>query len=332
MADGTKKDYFVTDLGKMVLGDSLDVLKSLANESVALVVTSPPYALIRKKEYGNCGSADYVEWLRPFGKEIHRVLARNGSFALNIGGAWEKGQPTRSLYHFKVLIMLCEDVGFHLAQEHYYWNPAKLPNPFEWCTVRRVRVKDSVEPVWWLSKSPYPKADNRRVLQPYSGRMRNLLANGHEPKHRPSGHYVSPKFQKDNGGSIPPNIIAVANTESNSGYLTKCKELGIKPHPARFPSELPEWFIRMCTDPGDLVLDPFAGSCVTGQVAERLNRCWLCCDTNEDYLRGAALRFGEPSPDSQAYSGTAYPIWKPGYGWGESRAAALDPNGGIKRA
>ena len=108
----------------------------------------------------------------------------------------------------------------------------------EWVTVRRLRVKDSVNMIWWFGKSKWPNADNRRVLQPYSESMKGLIKNGYKAKKRPSGHDISTKFQRDNGGAIPPNLIQIANTESNSAYLRKCKERGIKPHPARYPEQL----------------------------------------------------------------------------------------------
>jgi site-specific DNA-methyltransferase (cytosine-N4-specific) len=294
-------------------------------------VTSPPYALIKKKNYGNLPSNEYLDWFRPFAAEIFRVLSPHGSFALNIGGSWIRGQPTRSLYHFKILIMLCEDFGFHLAQEFYFWNPSKLPNPAEWCTIRKVRVKDSVEPIWWLAKTPYPKASNQRVLQPYSKSMHSLLANGYKAKLRPSGHNISNKFMINNGGSIPPNIIALPNTESNSHYLRYCVDNKLTQHPARFPSTLPEYFIRMCTDEGDLVVDPFAGSCVTGEVAERLRRNWICCDTVEEYLKGAAGRFDKSNLCSQPFDESAYSIYKPGYTWDSEQKYPLDPDGGRTR-
>jgi site-specific DNA-methyltransferase (cytosine-N4-specific) len=118
-----------------------------------------------------------------------------------------------------------------------------------------------------------------------------IRKNGYKAKLRPSGHDISNKFSKNNGASIPPNLIAIANTESNSSYLTKCNEKGIKPHPARFPVDLPEFFIRMLSDKGDFVLDPFGGSCVTGEAAERLQRKWVCVDSVTEYLEGGKLRF-----------------------------------------
>ena len=201
--------------------------------------------------------------------------------------------------------MLCEEYGFHLAQEFYWWNPSKLPTPAEWVNVRRIRVKDAINTVWWLSKTPYPRASNRRVLQPYSDSMKTLLANGYTAKLRPSGHDISENFSIDNGGSIPPNLIAIPNTESNSSYMRYCIANSIKAHPARFPAALPEYFIRMVTDPGNLVFDPFGGSCVTGEVAERLGRKWICVELVEEYLRGAKGRFEqtEPSHLPRTYGG-----------------------------
>lgn len=241
--------FFQTRLGRIYLGDSLHLMReSLAPASVDLIMTSPPFGLVRKKSYGNVDADRYVEWFRPFGVEFKRILKPSGSLVIDIGGAWVPGQPTRSLYHFELLLMLCKEVGFHLAQEFFWWSPSKLPTPAEWVTVRRVRVKDAVDCVWWLSPTPWPKASNRRVLTPYSDSMRSLLKNGYKPKRRPSGHDISDKFGTDNKASIPPNIIAVPNTESNSYYLRYCREHGLPQHPARFPAELPEYFIRMLTD------------------------------------------------------------------------------------
>jgi site-specific DNA-methyltransferase (cytosine-N4-specific) len=195
--------------------------------------------------------------------------------------------------------MLCRELGFHLAQEFYWWNPAKLPTPAEWVTVRRIRVKDAINTVYWFSKSPWPRASNRRVLAPYSDSMKALLKNGYKAKLRPSGHDISDKFHRNNGASIPPNLLAIPNTESNSFYLRYCKEKGLTPHPARFPAILPEYFIRMLTDEGDFVFDPFAGSAVTGEVCERLNRRWLCCEILPEYVVGAIGRFSSEMLSSQ---------------------------------
>jgi DNA modification methylase len=283
--------YYCGEHGAAYLGDALNLLRQMDDQMVDLIVTSPPFALKRKKDYGNVDAKDYVPWFMNFAVEFKRVLRDTGSLVIHIGGTWTRGQPTRSLYHFELLIALCKTLGFHLAQEFYWHNPAKLPSPAEWVTVRRVRVKDAVDPIWWLSKTPNPKAANRRVLRPYSEAMTRLLENGYDARVRPSGHEISDNFSKDNRGAIPPNLLTLANTDSNSTYLRACREQNIKPHPARFPHGLPEFFIRFLTDPGDLVLDPFAGSNVAGEVAEMLCRRWLAFEMVEEYLKASKFRF-----------------------------------------
>jgi DNA modification methylase len=281
-----------TELGAAYSGDAMDLLRSVPDASVNLVVTSPPYALHFKKEYGNVDKNNYLEWMLPFAREIKRILKEDGSFVLNIGGSYNPGSPTRSLYHFKLLIALCEDLGFHLAQECFWYNPAKLPAPAEWVNVRRNRIKDSVDHVWWLAPSPWPTADNRRVLVPYSGDMIRLFERGYKSKKRPSGHNITSKFGKNRGGAIPSNLVIKGNNESNSDYIKACKDLGVKVHPARFPAALPEFFLKFLTVPGDIVLDPFAGSNTTGRVAESLNRRWMAVDIEHAYVQASAIRFG----------------------------------------
>lgn len=323
-----------TELGSMYLGDAVQTLREhVPDASVDLIVTSPPFGLVRKKDYGNVDASEYVSWFKPFGTEFHRILRDSGSLVIDIGGAWVRGQPTRSLYQYELVIMLCREIGFHLAQEFFWWNPSKLPSPAEWVTVRRIRVKDAVDCVWWLSKTPWPRASNQRVPWPYSQAMLFLLENGYQHKLRPSGHDISENFNVNNGSSIPPNLLALPNTESNSLYLRRCREQGLPPHPARFPSGLPEFFVRMTTNPGDLVVDPFAGSCVTGEVCERLGRKWICIDLREDYLAGGLFRFGEtPAPEAPPSGPTYYKAYNPGSAWRLHDEIPLSDDGGKTRA
>jgi site-specific DNA-methyltransferase (cytosine-N4-specific) len=222
-------------------------------------------------------------------------LKPKGSLVIDIGGSWNSGEPTRSLYHYELLLELCRIPGhkFYLAQEIFWYNPSRLPTPAEWVTERRERVKDAVNCIWWLTKDPHPKADNRKVLQPYSESMQELLRRGYKAKLRPSGHDISTKFSRDNNGSIPPNLLTFANTESNSRYLRACRETGIAPHPARYPAGVPEFFIKFLTDERDLVLDPFAGSNVTGEVCEKLGRRWIAIELIDEYLEGSRYRFDQ---------------------------------------
>lgn len=286
----TVRPFYHTDNGAAFLGDSLAGMRKMPSECVDLVFTSPPFALTRKKEYGNEPSERYLTWFLPFCEEIKRILKPSGSFVLDIGGTWIPGAPVRSVYHFEVAVALSK--RFFLAQDFYWYNPSRLPTPAEWVTVRRVRVKDAVNTVWWFSKREHPKADNRRVLQPYSESMRALIRNGYKAKLRPSGHDISDKFQRDNGGAIPSNLLSIANTESNSCYLRYCREFAIKPHPARFPAKLVEFFVAFLLDNRDaLILDPFAGSNVTGSVSEQHGHRWLAFEKKDEYLRGSTLRF-----------------------------------------
>lgn len=337
MAVAEQKAWLETSLGQIYHDDSLNVMHRCEDASVDMVLTSPPFALTRKKDYGNEQEDAYLEWFKSFAVEFRRILKDDGSLVIDLGGAWKPGFPVRSLYHFKLLIMLCEEYGFHLAQEFYWWNPSKLPTPAEWVNIRRVRVKDAINTVWWLAKSPWPRASNRRVLQPYSDSMKDLLSNGYRAKLRPSGHDISEKFARDNGAAIPPNLIAVPNTESNSRYLRYCAENDVRAHPARFPAALPEYFLRMATDEGDLVLDPFGGSCVTGEVAERLGRRWICVELEEEYLRGAKARFedsGQPCGKERSVRKAGegyYRVPHPGLLWDQTDPEPLPEDGGRAR-
>ena len=334
--------YFQTEKGQAYLIDTIELLKQIPNDSINLIMTSPPFALVRKKSYGNEDEEAYINWfIDNFAHEFKRILKPDGSLVIDIGGAYKPKRPVRSLYHFELLTKLCVESleaengpGFKLAQEFYWYNPSKMPSPIQWVNIEKVRVKDSINPVWWLSKTDNPKANNKNVLVPYKASMRRLLKNGYNSGRRPSQHVVSEtSWQKDNGGAIPPNfinynteldfakyideaydeylagfedylakkmsidfsdnVLEIANTSSSDKYLKACKTLGLPTHPARFPSDLPEFFIKFLTDENDIVFDPFGGSCVTAAMAEKLNRRWITSEIKEDYLKGAQYRFFE---------------------------------------
>jgi DNA modification methylase len=291
---------YSTNLGRMYQGDALQVLPYLIEQGfrAKLIHTSPPFALVRKKEYGNEDSDSYIQWFETFIPLFKQILDPQGSLVIDIGGSWIKGLPAKSIYQYKLLVKLCES-GFYLAQEFYHYNPARLPTPAEWVTVRRLRVKDAVNNVFWFTLDPFADADNRRVLTRYSKSMLTLLEKGYKPAMRPSGHDISDKFQRDNGGAIPPNLLTLGNTDSQSHYLRRCKETGIKPHPARFPQGLPDFFIKFLTQPGDLVLDIFAGSNMTGRAAEDLGRHWISIELEPEYVAASRFRFETPAPPTR---------------------------------
>jgi site-specific DNA-methyltransferase (cytosine-N4-specific) len=303
---------YATAAGRLYVGDSAELLKSAAlrrqHGQVQLVFTSPPFPLCREKRYGNLRGEAYTEWLASFARPLGDLLTPTGSIVIELGNGWETGRPTVSTAGIKSLLAFQEAAGLHLCQEFICYNPARLPTPAEWVTVRRVRVKDSFTRIWWMSPTPHPKADNRRVLTAYSESMKRLLARGtYNGGNRPSGHQVGHEsFLSNNGGAIPPNVLvppgarveeppeavlSISNTGSNGRYQRACRAQRLVGHPARMPESLVEFFLQFLTDEGDLVLDPFAGSNTTGAVAERLGRRWIGIEREPEYARASWARF-----------------------------------------
>lgn len=299
---------YETQYGKCICADSLISLQKINDDSVNLVITSPPFSLQRKKEYGNKEQNEYIDWLCSFASVVYQKLRDDGSFVIDIGGAYEKGSPSYSLYQFKVLIKMCDEIGFHLAQPFYWYNSSALPSPVEWVNKRKLRAKTSVDTVWWLCKNPLKcKANISNVLVPYSSRMKKLISKPDEfvkkeGTIRPSGHVLGKySWSKDNGGAIPSNMLQIPNSESNSQYLRYCKYFGIKAHPARFPEALPEFFIKFLTDENDMVIDIFGGSNTTGYVAEKLHRKWQSFELSKDYVATSVLRFTNNIEQTKEY-------------------------------
>ena len=150
-------ELYKTQKGIQVCADSIEVLSLMPNEAVDLIITSPPFALLRQKEYGNEDQDGYVSWLSNFGREAIRILKPTGSFVLDIGGAYQRGRPVRSLYNFRVLLDFCDNLGYSLAQEFFWYNPSKLPSPIEWVNKRKIRVKDAVNTVGGSPKRIIPR-------------------------------------------------------------------------------------------------------------------------------------------------------------------------------
>lgn len=260
---------------------------------VQLVFTSPPFPLNRAKRYGNLEGEEYKEWLCGVGNQLKSLITPTGSIVIEIGNAWNSGEPTFSTLPMETLLEFKNRCGLYLCQEFIYYNPARLPGPIEWVNKKRVRVKDSFTRIWWMSTTPYPYANNRNVLEEYSKQMNKLLDSGkYNSGKRPSEHNISESaFSINNGGSIPSNVIIAPNTDSKGKYLEECKRNGLPIHPARMPHQIPEFFIKMLTQSQDIVLDCFAGSNTTGFCAEKLDRRWISIEANKDYYQGSKYRF-----------------------------------------
>jgi site-specific DNA-methyltransferase (cytosine-N4-specific) len=260
---------------------------------VNLIFTSPPFPLNRKKRYGNEQGSAYIAWLARFAPLFREFLAPNGSIVIEMGNAWESGQPVMSTLALEALLAFLRAGEFNLCQQFICHNPTRLPTPAQWVNVERIRVKDSYTHLWWMSPNNKPYADNRKVLRPYSKSMLKLLESGkYNAGPRPSEHHIGAKsFLRNNAGAIPSNVLTFSNTSATDPYLRYCREHHLSPHPARMPVGLPEFFIKFLTKPRGLVLDPFAGSNTTGAVADQNKRRWVSIEANEDYVAASRGRF-----------------------------------------
>lgn len=273
-------------MNDFLCGDCLEIMETMADESIDMVLTSPPYA-DQIKDYGKVvrkfKPAEYVDWFLPRAREIHRVLKQTGSFILNINDKLEG--KYQSLYVFKLVIELCENVGFHLVRDYVWYNPATPPNVFSRGLMGR--TKKSHEYCFWFSKTENWTFNMDAIRKPYGKDMQRFLEGkdygARSDNTRPSRHSFNLSHAWANkGGSDPGSVIVLANTSSNDRFQKLCKEKGIR-HPARFPKKLAEFFILAGTNVGDVVLDPFAGSGTTAVVAEDHHRNWKCIDINKDY-------------------------------------------------
>jgi site-specific DNA-methyltransferase (cytosine-N4-specific) len=300
---------FETKMGRLLNSRIEDFLESEIGQcqagTIDLIVTSPPFPLLTKKKYGNETGEEYLNWLETLAPKLTALLKPGGSIVIEIGNAWERGEPVMSTLPLEALLAFKKAAKLHVCQQVICHNPARLPSPAEWVTVNRWRLKDSYTHVWWMSNTPRPKADNKRVLIPYSKEMQRLLKKqSYNSGKRPSGHDISKSgFLKDHGGAIAANVVDLtdaalipesllrfSNTGWDSAYRKYCEDHGLESHPARMQSGLAAFFIQLLTEPGDLVMDPFAGSNTTGAVAEDLERRWLGVEAHRPYAEGSKGR------------------------------------------
>ena len=259
----------------------------------ALLLTSPPFPLRRQKKYGNLEGDEYLHWIRDIFSRASMLLSASGSMVIEVGNSWDPGLPTMSTLPLRALLSVAEGTGFSVCQQFICHNPARLPGPAQWVNIERRRVKDTFTHVWWFAKDPYVPADNRRVAQPYSKSMEKLLrTQKYNSGARPSGWVMNEtSFLTDHGGAIPGNVLTFPNTSDDSDYRDWCRLIGQDPHPARMPRALAQFFVDFLTDPGDLVVDCFAGSNTVRSVAEAAGRRWLAVERDPEYLVASLGRF-----------------------------------------
>ena len=277
----------IRKIDQYICGDCLEEMKKMEDESINFVFTSPPYA-DQVKDYGDTyvkvKTNDFCDWFKPRAEQIYRVLKSNGSFVLNINDKLDG--KFQSTYVFKMVLMLTEEIGFHLVRDYIWFNPATPPNIFSKGGLGR--TKKSHEYCFWFSKGEEWIFNMDAIRKPYSQAMNKLLegktSTNREHNTRPSGHTfdLSHAWQ-DCGGADPGSVVIVSNTTSNGTFQKVASALNIK-HPARFPEKLAEFFILAGTNEGDVVLDPFGGSGTTAIVAKKLNRHFKYIEINPDYV------------------------------------------------
>ena len=260
-------------------GDSAEVLKTLPDNSIDLIVTSPPYADQRKSTYGGISPDKYVEWFLPISEQLLRVLKPSGTFVLNIKEKVVEGE--RSTYVME-LILAMRKQGW-LWTEEFIWHkknsyPGKWPN----------RFRDAWERLLQFNKSKKFAMYQEEVMVPMGDWAKSRLKNLSDTDKRRDNSKVGSGFGKnisnwiDREKAYPTNVLHLA-TECNN-----------KKHSAAFPEELPEWFIKLFTKEGDMVLDPFAGSGTTLFVAERMGRSAIGIEIMEEYYKMIKNQLEEP--------------------------------------
>lgn len=287
---GVVLNIFETRFGLAIWGHVEEAAALIERGSVTTIYTSPPYPILKAKEYGGMEAASWLTWSLDLAELWKPLLAPGGSLFMNLGAeVYRRGVPYQSTYLERFVVAMEDRCGYQLAQRWHWDNPTKLGS-IEWVSVRRRRLRQTVEPVyWWVNDLAgiQDQANNRAVLQPYKTAQRPYT-----PGKRPSGIDIgADAFERDNGGAIPSTLLSVANSASNDSYRRACRAAAMKPHPATFPASLPERAILMTTQPDDLVLDPFFGSGTVGEVAERLGRRWIGIERSKAYLSTAELRF-----------------------------------------
>lgn len=244
--------------GRILRGDCLDVLRDMPADSVDLIVTSPPYADARKRTYGGVKPDDYVDWFAPRAAEMLRVLKPTGSFVLNIKEKAIDGE--RHPYVLELILHLKREIGFRWVEE-YIWHKTTAA-PGKW----KYRFRDSWERILHFAKTRDIKMNQEAVMVPTGdwtkARLKNMGTNDFSRRESATRSGVGRRISawEGRGRVYPSNVLHASPVAHNTG------------HSAPFPEWLPEFFIKLFTDCGDLVVDPFAGSGTTVRTAVKHGR------------------------------------------------------------
>ena len=268
---------------RLLHGHCLEILTALPSRSVDLIVTSPPYADSRKSTYGGVHPDKYVEWFQPIGAELYRVLKNDGSFILNIKEKAVNGE--RHTYVIELILALKKQ-GW-LWTEEYLWHkkncaPGKWPN----------RFRDSWERCLHFNKQKSFQMYQEAVMVPTGDWAKSRLKNLSETDKRRDTSRVGSGFGKNISNWLERDMAYPSNV------LHLATECGNKNHSAAFPKELPAWFIKLFTQPANVVLDPFVGSGTTCVAAQELRRDYIGIELKEEYYQIARQNLECPQKDA----------------------------------
>lgn len=275
-------------VNQILEGDCRDLLPQLPDECIDLIVTSPPYADQRRHVYGGVPPDEYVEWFLPISAELKRVLKPTGSFVLNIKERVVNGE--RHTYVIELMILRMREQGW-LWTEEYIWHkkntyPGKWPN----------RFRDAWERCLHFTKQKQFKMFQEAVMVPMGDWRHERLRKLSENDLRRDVSRVGSGFGKRVANWIgrewayPTNVLHMA---------TECYN---RNHAATFPVDLPAWFIKLFTEPGDIVLDPFMGSGTTAVACVRLGRKYIGFELNPQYVQVAQQRLDKEIQQLNLYT------------------------------
>jgi site-specific DNA-methyltransferase (cytosine-N4-specific) len=293
---------FSTTLGLALWTENNDALCSL-DEPVHLLLTSPPYLIADGRAYGVYhDEKHYIDFICGAIEPIVAKLARGASVVLNLGNdCFVRGLPARSMYRERLMLALHDRFGLYKMDELIWLNPTRPPGPLLWASIKRVQLNQSYEPILWLTNDPMAAlSNNRRVLQPHTEQHKKLLAKGGESRQRSNAdgkHKVRVgSYGNATEGRIPRNVLSYThNCPDQRAYKTAARALNLPVHGAAMPLALAKFLVEFLTEPGQLVVDRFAGSQTTAKACELTGRRWLTCENALEYVYGGSTRF-ETSP------------------------------------
>lgn len=287
---------FSTKLG-LALWSSCEVFQRIS-EPIALVLTSPPYALAKPRRYGNPAEQDIVDFICASVEPLVRNLVPGGSVVLQTtNDVFVPGSPARSLYLEELTLAMHRRLGLSLMDRVIWDAPCKPPGPVQWASRTRQALNVGYEFALFFTNDPAQcLADNRRVLMPHTERHQRLVAGGGERRDAVYGDgayrlRAGRSFSSETPGRIPRNILRFTHHGSEIAALRDdVRSLNLPMHGALMPLELAKFFVRFLSREGDLVVDPFGGFGTVAAAAESCGRRWMLTEKMAEYVAAQALR------------------------------------------